>query len=114
MTPCLESKPRLFGSARRTEVLVSIALLEHTYAREIARVLGAPLLSVQRIVDALESDGILAVRLSGRERRMTLNPRYVAAAELRVLLLRLSRAYPGVRQSVAVLRRSPRKKGKAM
>ncbi len=106
------AKSRVLGSRRRTEVLVCIALLEETYAREVARVLKAPLLSVQRIVDALETDGVLAIRTSGRERRITLNPHYFAFSELRSLLLRLSLADPDVAGAVEALRRIPRKKGK--
>jgi DNA-binding transcriptional ArsR family regulator len=108
------TQTRLFGTERRTEVLIAIRLLEETYARELARVLGAPLLSVQRIVDALEGEGILAIRSSGRERRITLNPRYFALSELRALLLRLSTATPQIVKAVESLRLSPRKKGKAL
>lgn len=107
-------KSRLFGSERRTEVLIAIALLGETYAREVARVLSAPLLSVQRIVDALEADGILAIRATGRERRMTLSPRFFAVRELRELLLRLSEADADLLQAAGSLRRSPRKKGKPL
>ena len=108
------AQTRLFGTERRTEVLIAVRLLEETYARELARLLDAPLLSVQRIVDALEAEGILAIRSSGRERRITLNPRYFAVAELRELLLRLSIATPQIVEAVESLRLSPRKKGKAL
>ncbi len=37
----------------------AIALLDEMYAREIARLIDAPLISVQRIVDALERDEIV-------------------------------------------------------
>lgn len=107
-------KLRLFGSERRTEVLLAIALLEESYARELARTLRAPLLSVQRILDALEMEGIVAIRTSGRERRVTLNPRFFALAELRTLLLRLSEGDADLTEAVYSLRRSPRKKGKPL
>ena len=108
------SRPRLFGSERRTQVLVAVGMLQETYPRELARVLGAPLLSVQRIVDALEAEGVLATRLSGRERRIRLNPRYFALRELQALILRLARADQHTSAAVEQLRRSPRKRGKSL
>jgi DNA-binding Lrp family transcriptional regulator len=102
----------LLGSVRRTEVLETIALLEETYSREIARVIRAPLISVQRIVDALERDGIIVTRAIGVERRITFNPRFYAAPELKSLLLRLSDENAPLRSAVTALRRRPRRKGK--
>ncbi len=104
----------LLGSARRTEILQAIALLDETYARELARLLGAPLLSVQRIVDALERDGVVVTRLVGVERRVTFNPRFYAVNELKALLLRLSDRNERLGEAVYGLRRRPRRKGKAL
>ncbi len=104
----------LFGSSRRTEVLAAIALLDETYAREIARLLAAPLLSVQRIVDGLERDGIIATRTVGVERRIEFNPRFFAVIELKALLLRLSDRNEPLTDAVKSLRRRPRRKGKAL
>lgn len=106
--------PRLFGSRRRTEVLLAIALLEETYARELARVLGAPLISVQRIVDALDIEGIIATRLAGRLRRITLNPRYFAGKEIETLLRRLALADQPLVDAAGAIRRRPRRKGKPL
>ncbi len=103
---------RLFGSQRRTEVLIDLGLLEETYSREPARVLDAPLLSVQWIVDSLERESALATRLIGRERRVTLSPRYFAVRELRPLLACLADADERLVHAVEVLRRRPRKRGK--
>lgn len=105
---------KLFGSRRRTEVLLGVALLGETYARELARLLNAPLLSVQRVVDALDEEGVVAVRSFGKERRVTLNPRFFAIAELRALLLRLAEGETEIQQAVSSLRRSPRRKGKEL
>ncbi|HEY5257902.1 MAG TPA: hypothetical protein VIJ12_05920 [Candidatus Baltobacteraceae bacterium] len=105
---------RLFGSVRRTEVLMGIALLEETYARELARVLEAPLLSVQRIVDALDREGIVATRLIGRQRRVTLNPRYFARKELEPVLRRLAQGDQRLLDAVGSMRRRPRRKGKPL
>ncbi|MHB8140127.1 MAG: hypothetical protein ACYDHD_02545 [Vulcanimicrobiaceae bacterium] len=56
---------RLFGTLVRTRILLTIALLESSYLREIARVTGAPLMSVQRIVNDYERQGVLASRRVG-------------------------------------------------
>jgi alpha-D-ribose 1-methylphosphonate 5-triphosphate synthase subunit PhnI len=108
------STNRLFGSSRRTEVLLGIALLEETYARELARVLQAPLLSVQRIVDALDREGVIATRLIGQQRRVTLNPKYFARKELEQLLRRLAQGDQRLLDAVGGMRRRPRRKGKPL
>jgi hypothetical protein len=105
---------KLFGTARRTEVLEALALLEETYARELARVLDAPLITIQRLVDGLEREGVVVTRLIGKERRITFNPRFYAGKELKALLLRLSEGDVRVSNSVNALRRRPRKKGKPL
>lgn len=81
----------LFGSRRRTEVLILLGLLEESYPSELATLLEAPLYSVQRILSDLESQGIVASRQRGRTRLVSLNPRFYAAEELRALLARLGR-----------------------
>lgn len=95
---------RLFGSVRRSQVLVAVALLEETYARELARVLGAPLITVQRIVEALDVDGIVATRTVGRQRQITLNPKYFARTELAALLRRVALSDPRLMEAVGDLR----------
>ena len=102
---------KLFGSRRRTEVLVAIALLGETYPSELARVLQAPLYSVQNIVAALDREGVLAVRSAGRSRLVSLDPRYFAFSELKSLLLKLSTAEPGLRVATAARRSRPRRSG---
>lgn len=81
----------LFGSRRRTEVLILLGLLEESYPSELATLLKAPLYSVQRILTDLECQGIVASRQRGRTRLVALNPRYYAVDELRALLARLAR-----------------------
>ena len=110
----LGRRSKLFGTERRTDVLILVALLGETYPREIARVSGAPLFSVQRVVDALEAEGILAIRTTGRERRLTLNPRFFAKDQLLALLLRLADARDDLADAVSQLRRRPRRKGKML
>lgn len=103
--------PKLFGSRRRTEVLVTVALLGETYATELARLLKAPLFSVQNIVAALDREGIVAMRLSGRSRLVSLDPRYFAFQELKDLLLKLAEAEPELRSAASSRRSRPRRGG---
>jgi hypothetical protein len=107
------TEPRkLFGSRRRTEVLILTALLGETYPTELARLLGAPLYSVQTIVEALDREGILATRLVGRSRQVSLDPRYYCFKELKSLLLRLSEGEPALQQAASSRRSRPRRAGK--
>lgn len=105
---------KLFGSRRRTEVLLLVALLGETYPTEIARLLGAAQYSVQTIVDALDREGILATRVSGGVRRVSLDPRFFAHRELEALLTRLAEGEPDLRAAAATRRSRPRRKGKAV
>jgi predicted transcriptional regulator len=102
----------LFGSRRRTQVLLLLALLEESHSREISRVLDMSLFSVQRIVSALEEEGVLVSRIVGRERRISFNRRYPAYAELIALLLKLAVRDPEVDEAASQFRTRPRAKGK--
>lgn len=105
------SNIKLFGSRRRTEVLVTIALLGETYPSELARLLNAPLFSVQNIVAALDREGIVAMRVAGRSRLVSLDPRYFAFQELKGLLLKLAEAEPELRVAASGRRSRPRRGG---
>jgi hypothetical protein len=105
---------KLFGSRRRTEVLTLVGLLDETYPSELARLLKAPLFSVQKIVDSLDREGVVSTRVIGRERRVALNPRYMAHGELRELLLRLAASEPALGDLAAKVRRRPRRRGKSL
>ena len=102
---------KLFGSRRRSEALILIALLGETYPTELARLLGAPLFSIQTIVDALDREGIVATRRSGNSRRVALDPRYYAFKQLKDLLLRLAQAEPELRTAATRRRSRPRRAG---
>ena len=82
---------KLFGSAVRTRILILIALLRETYPRELARLANAPLISVQRIVDDLERDGIVASRLMGGSRLVALNKRLYGKDDLEAFLLKYAK-----------------------
>jgi hypothetical protein len=104
----------LFGSRLRTQVLLFIALSEETYPREIAASLEADILSVQRIVADFERLGVLASRLRGRLRILSLDRTWFAAAELRSLLERLAVVDETVQRAVSSMRRRPRRTGKPL
>jgi DNA-binding transcriptional ArsR family regulator len=103
---------KLFGSATRTRIVVMAVALRESYPRELARLAGVPLISVQRIVDDLEREGILASRLSGNQRRVSINPEWIASQELRALAVRLAETLPDIRAALEAERRRPRRRGK--
>ena len=87
---------KVFGGEARTRIIIATLALRETYPREVARLTGAPLVTVQRVVDDLERQGIVVSRLSGNQRRVTVNAQWTAADELRALALRLLDAVPGL------------------
>ena len=103
-----------FGSTTRTRILVALELLGQSYARELGRLLQAPLSVVQKGISGLERDGLIVGRLMGRTRLFELNPRYYAEKELRALLDKLAVAEPGIERRIAALRRRPRRTGKQL
>ncbi|MGA8473581.1 MAG: hypothetical protein WB681_00810 [Candidatus Cybelea sp.] len=105
---------KLFGSASRTRVLTLVALLDDTYPRELSRLASVPLVSVQRIVNGLEREGVLATRIVGANRRVSLNPRFYGADELRSLLRKYAKRDPDLAHRASALRRRPRRAGKAL
>ena len=110
----LAARPALFGSETRTRVLVAVALLESSYPREISRLTRVPLISVQRIVNDLERQGVIGSRLVGRQREVRLNRQYFAAKELRELLFRMRLADPTLTERIEGFRRRPRRAGKEL
>src|SRR5436309_5935194 len=97
-----------FGSQTRTRVLLTLALLSESYAREIARLLEAPLSGVQKALASLELDGLVAGRSVGRTRVFRLDPRYFARDALHQFLVRLSEPEEDLRRRARRLRRRPR------
>ena len=85
-------------------MLVAIAILGETFPAELARVLGAPLFSVQKIVGGLDRDGIVATRLSGRARVVSLDPRHPLFPELKALLMKIAAAEPAIREAAETRR----------
>ena len=103
---------QLFGSPRRTQVLVLLGLLQESYPSELAQLLGARLFSVQTILDSLESEGVIVTRRLGNTRRVQLNPRFAAHDELRALLWKMGEHDLELQKAAAQKRGRPRRKGK--
>jgi DNA-binding FadR family transcriptional regulator len=103
-----------FGGETRTRVLVALRLLDESYPRELARLLGVSLSSVQQAVRSLECDGLVAVRTMGRTRLARIDPRYFARRELLAFLGRLAEADLTLAAAAAAHRRRPRRTGKPL
>jgi hypothetical protein len=108
----LAHRSRLFGTSIRTAILVGLRLLEESYPSELAMLLGTRLYSVQKVLQSLESEGVVVSRTFGNTRRVTLNPRYFAHAQLAALLWELGSHDPALQRALAAKRRRPRRMGK--
>ena len=108
----LDRPLKLFGTPKQTQILVLLGLLEESYPRELSRLTGVSLTAVQSYLESLELVGVLASRLIGKERRVSLNPRFYAYRELQALLQKLAEADKSIQLRAATLRRRPRRKGK--
>jgi DNA-binding transcriptional ArsR family regulator len=97
----------------RTALLMLVAVLEETYPAELAHYLGATISSVQRTLDKVEDEGLVATRALV-VRSVALNPLYPAAKELRALLLRLAEGYPEYKQIKESRRSRPRRRNKPL
>lgn len=105
--------PSLFGTKMRTALLMLVAVLEETYPAELSRYLGSSISSVQRTLDKIEEDGLIATRPLV-VRAVTLNPLYPAVKELRSLLLRLADGYPEYQRIKESRRLRPRRRSKSL
>src|SRR5262249_30481322 len=103
-----------FGSSARTRSLLALSLLVESYPRELSRVLGLSLSGVQKALQSLERDGLVAARSVGRTRLYRLNPRAPARRELERYLERLLEAEYDLRERATRLRRRPRRTGKPL
>jgi DNA-binding transcriptional ArsR family regulator len=103
-----------FGSRSRTSILLVLRLLSESYAREIAPLVEMSLSSVQKGLQSLERDGLVAGRTAGRTRLYRLNPRAFARRELELYLERLLEPETDLRARSERLRRRPRRAGKPL
>jgi len=108
----IERPIQLFGNRNRTAILLAIRLLEETYASELAAMLQLRVYTVQAALASFEREGVIAGRLLGRTRRVSLDPRYVAAKELSALLWKLGQQDVPLQAALASRRRRPRRSGK--
>jgi DNA-binding transcriptional ArsR family regulator len=106
--------PSPFGSRARTLVLLALRLLTESYAREIAPLVELNLSSVQKGLQSLERDGLVAGRSAGRTRLYRINPRAYARRELERYLDRLLEPEDDLRVRSERLRRRPRRAGKPL
>jgi DNA-binding transcriptional ArsR family regulator len=97
----------------RTAMLMLVAVLDETYPAELARYLGFSISSVQRTLDKIEEERLIASR-PVVVRAVTLNPLYPAAKELRALLLRLAEGYPEYQRIKESRRLRPRRRNKPL
>ena len=104
----------LFGTTTRTNTLLVLHLLNETHASEIAQVLEISLSQVQRALEGLEVAGIVVGARMGRERRVRLNPRYVALTELTTILDKITVTDTPLHERLAEKRRRPRRAGKTI
>jgi DNA-binding transcriptional ArsR family regulator len=103
-----------FGSYTRSRVLLALQLLAESYPRELARLLELNLSSVQKALQSLEKDGLVAGRSIGRTRVYRLSPRAFARRELERYLERLLEPEANLRARAASLRRRPRRADKPL
>jgi predicted transcriptional regulator len=109
------AKAGLFGSLIRDDVLKLIVGLDRGgYAREIAQLLDRDLITVQRNLQALERDGILASRMIDRVRLFEINRRYRYAEPLTSLLQAMLYDDVRIRGILETMRQRPRRTGKAL
>lgn len=90
-----------------------VAVLEETYPAELARHLGTTISSVQRVLDKLDEEGLVATRPLV-VLMVSLNPRHPAFKELRALLLRLADGYPEYQRIKESRRLRPRRRAKRL
>ena len=95
-------------------MLLALRLVTESYARELARLLEFNLSSVQKALQSLERDGLVAARAAGRTRLYRLNPRAPARREMERYLDRLLEPEAELRARTAGLRRRPRRTGKPL
>jgi DNA-binding transcriptional ArsR family regulator len=105
----------LFGNETAAKVLLYLQELESSYPRAIAESLKLPVSQVQRQLERLEREGVLASRLVGKTRVYQWNSRCGYLSQLRSLLARGSALLPEeFKRSFLSERRRPRRAGKPL
>ncbi|MDO8643506.1 MAG: helix-turn-helix transcriptional regulator [bacterium] len=105
----------LFGNKTKEQVLLFLYIYQEGYAKQIQRILGLPLRSVQLQAKNLEQNGILTAKKQDRAIVYQLNPRHPFYKELTALLEKLLNARPEkIRQEKYTPRLRPRRLGKPL
>ena len=105
--------PAIFGSEARTRLLLLIAVLDETYPAELSKYAGMTISSIQRTLDLLERENLIASRQLV-VRSVSLSPAYPAIKELRAFLLRVAQGYPQYGKIRDSIRRRPRRRKKSL
>ncbi|TQV74508.1 winged helix-turn-helix transcriptional regulator [Exilibacterium tricleocarpae] len=97
------------------KILLYLLVRERGYGKGIADFYGIALTPVQKQLQRLEDDGVVASQPLGGMRQFRLNPRYPFIAPLKELLKQALASYPtDLARELAMDRRRPRKAGKAV
>ncbi len=105
----------LLESEKKEKILLFILTHVETYAREIARVFGFNLNTVQNQLLNLERGGVLYSKVKGKVRLFGINPRYPFKKELEALLRKvLTFVSEDERNKFYTPRLRPRRTGKPL
>lgn len=97
------------------KILIYLLLRGTGYGKSIAEFYGIPASPVQKQLERLESDGVIASQNIGKVRNFELNPRYPFLVPLKALLKAAVAAYPQQTvNNLMVQRTRPRQPGKAL
>lgn len=107
----------IFGGKNVEKALFFLLINEHCYGKQLSRVFEQALSPFQKVLDRLESGGILVSFLEGKTRSYQFNPRYPFLPELKIFL---AKAYSFLPQEIKEryyepkVRKRPRRKGKPL
>jgi DNA-binding transcriptional ArsR family regulator len=105
----------LLESEKKEKILLFLYTHGESYPREIARLLGYHVNTVQNQLLNLEGGGVLFSRLRGKVRLFGLNPRYPFKKEIEALLEKVLRFVPDVEKDKLYRPRlRPRRTGKPL
>ena len=110
----LKTSTGLFGSSTRTTILLILSLIDESHPTELAGLLGTAVSNVRKAIVSLEKSGAVAGRAVGRTHRISLDPRFYAASELKALLEKMALANSDLVEALGEMRRRPRRLGKPL
>ncbi len=104
----------LFGSRLRDRVLCLLSLVPDIHIRGAAGILDAGPSETSKAIASLERIGVVVSRRALGSRRVSLNSRWYAAAELGPLLARMAAADTELTDLITAKRTRPRRTGKPL